>query len=68
MERFNCAALIEHSAPFLKNMCHIASRKEITDIQMWRHIRSKDNLADALSRGQLLNAFLIKSGLRDRHG
>lgn len=34
----------------------VAQIQEITDLQVWRHIRSEDNPADALSRGQL-NAF-----------
>ncbi|XP_011859009.1 PREDICTED: uncharacterized protein LOC105556522 [Vollenhovia emeryi] len=36
----------------------VAQIQEITDSQAWRHIRSEDNPADALSRGQLPQAFL----------
>ncbi|XP_011689951.1 PREDICTED: uncharacterized protein LOC105451279 [Wasmannia auropunctata] len=36
----------------------VAQIQELTHTQAWRHIRSKDNPADALSRGQLPNAFL----------
>jgi len=36
MERFNCAALIEHSARFLKNI-RVTSRKEITDPNVATH-------------------------------
>jgi len=36
----------------------VAQIQEIIDLQAWRHILSEDNPADALSRGQLPQAFL----------
>ncbi|XP_070170934.1 uncharacterized protein [Polyergus mexicanus] len=36
----------------------VAQIQEIIDLQVWQHIKSEDNPADALSRGQLPNAFL----------
>ncbi|XP_011859379.1 PREDICTED: uncharacterized protein LOC105556878 [Vollenhovia emeryi] len=35
--------------------------REITNAQVWRHVGSDDNPADALSRGQLPHAFLRNS-------
>ncbi|XP_018376357.1 PREDICTED: uncharacterized protein LOC108769714 [Trachymyrmex cornetzi] len=36
----------------------VAQIQEITQPQIWRHVRTKDNPADALSRGQLPKDFL----------
>lgn len=36
----------------------VAQIQNLTDSQIWRHIKSEDNPADALSRGQLPNAFI----------
>jgi len=36
----------------------VAQIQETIDVRTWRHIRSRDNPADALSRGQLPQAFL----------
>ncbi|XP_067208930.1 uncharacterized protein [Linepithema humile] len=36
----------------------VAQIQNLTDSQIWRYVRSRDNPADALSRGQLPSAFL----------
>jgi len=36
----------------------VAQTQEITKTQFWRHVRSQDNPADALSRGQMPSIFL----------
>ncbi|XP_039310248.1 uncharacterized protein LOC105205076 [Solenopsis invicta] len=36
----------------------VAQIQELTNPQIWRHVNSKNNPADALSRGQLLTVFL----------
>lgn len=36
----------------------VAEIQEITNVSEWRHVRSEDNSADAISRGQLPHAFV----------
>lgn len=36
----------------------VAQIQNLTNSQFWRHVKSEDNPADALSRGQLPNAFI----------
>lgn len=50
-----------NTAPHLLKT-YVANRvteiREITETHVWRHVRSEDNPADAVSRGQLPHAFL----------
>lgn len=50
-----------NTAPYLLNTYvsnRVAQIQEITDPKTWRHIRSQNNPADALSKGQTPNVFL----------